>query len=79
MDEDIKKLEKCMKGKVDLYQALHEKDDYVIRLLHWIETIEELKEEVMSTDMDKELESSLHEIALRLIREVGFRVSRILP
>ena len=79
MDEDVKNLEKIMKTKVDLYQALHEKDEYLIRLLHWIETIEELKEEVMSTDMDKELESSLHEIANRLIREVGFRVSRILP
>ena len=38
-----------------------------------------MRDEVISTDMDEELAQSLQETASGLIREVGVRVSMIIP
>ncbi len=71
--------EEILTNKTVLYVSLHKQDPHVIRLLHWIKTLEDMRDEVISTEMDEELAQSLQEIASRLIREVGVRVSMIIP
>ncbi len=79
MYEDMQKLEQVMSEKFDLYKALQKKDGYVVQLLHWIDALEEIKDEVDAAGMDTELVSSLNNLTNKLIKEVGYRVSRILP
>ena len=71
--------EEIITNKTVLYVSLHKEDPHVIRLLHWIKTLEDMRDEVISTDMDEELAQSLQETASGLIREVGVRVSMIIP
>jgi len=71
--------QEILTNKTVLYVSLHKQDPHVIRLLHWIKTLEDMRDEVISTEMDEELAQSLQEIASRLIKEVGVRVSMIIP
>jgi hypothetical protein len=78
-DTAIIEKEEILKNKTILYVSLHKEDPHAIRLLHWIKTLEDMRDEVLSTEMDEELAQNLQEIASRLIREVGTRVSMIIP
>lgn len=62
-----------------VYHYLGCKDRHLIRLLHWIKIIEDLNDEVRSSEMDTELEKEIEKIVMRLINEVGVRMTMIFP
>lgn len=68
-----------IKKKVNSYLFLGEQDKHVINLIHWIDYLQDFQNEVRSTEMDKELEEEIHNIQLRLIKELGMRITHIFP
>ena len=63
----------------NVYHFLGTKDRHLVRLFHWIRTIENLSCEVRQSEMDDELFDELQKINNRLIHEVGIRMVAIMP
>lgn len=79
--EEIQELEEKfapIRERMALYHLVGKKDRHIIRLFHWLITIDELFEEVRASDMDNEFESQLIEISKRLTHELGERFYMVL-
>lgn len=77
--EEMKALEDDIESKASTYHYLGLRDKHIVTLFHWIDTLEELIEEVRSTDMDMEFEEELSRLSNRLKSELGHRMSKLFP
>ncbi len=78
-DKEMEFIEKKMKNKTGLYQMLYDEDPHCIRLVHWIASMQDIITEALESDMDRELADELCKVSGRLMRELGFRISMMLP
>lgn len=62
----------------DILNSLSKHDDHIFNLIRWIKQLEDLSNDIASTDRDRELESALDAITRRLVNEVGVRVTEII-
>jgi hypothetical protein len=60
-------------------QYIYKKDEYLVKLLFWVSSFEEIKNELRETNRDIELEKDLEEIIQRLTQEIGVRIVMIVP
>ena len=67
------------KNKVSAYLYIGSKDRHIIDLLHWIEILEGLKDEIRECDRMLELENQIGSIITKLIHEVGVRMTLLFP
>jgi hypothetical protein len=61
------------------YTFLGTKDRHLVTLFHWIKIVDDLLEEVRSSEQDEDLYNDLKIIYNRLVREVGLRTIAIFP
>jgi Asp-tRNA(Asn)/Glu-tRNA(Gln) amidotransferase B subunit len=78
-EEAIKKHQMRLQNKTIAYSYIREMDEHLINLFHWISTLEDLCEEVRSTDRDHEAEKSIEELINKFRREVADRICGIFP
>lgn len=57
----------------DVLIYLDEKDPHLTRMIGWIDSLEELLEEIRASGQDQELEDQLSKIVNRLTLELGTR------
>ena len=68
-----------LKAKAQAYFYLRKKDRHIVNLFHWIETLQDLADEIRCSEQDYELENEIREIIKRLTNEVGVRAVHLFP
>lgn len=71
-DEHFKKMKNILDTST-VYHFVGRNDRHLIRIFHWLKTLEDLADEVRESQMDDELESSLRTMITTLTNEVGQR------
>jgi len=74
-DKDVK----FRKYQVMLADDLLELDGHIINIIGWLYDIEALKNKIRESGQDEELFHDLDKICIRLHKEIGIRVSTLIP
>lgn len=75
MNEEVENVEQ----KANAYYYLGSKDRHLVRLFHWIKSLQEFSDEVRESDQDGELEKTINDLISRLTHEVGVRTLMLFP
>ena len=65
--------------KAQAYYYLGKKDRHLVNLFHWIETLQNLNDEIRDSQNDEELSNEITGLIKRLVNEVGVRVVMLFP
>ena len=59
------------------YKYLGEKDNHILRLLHWMKVLQKLITEIAYSEQDQEMLEKFQEIHKGMTMELGIRISMI--
>lgn len=79
VETDISNQVSYIELKANVYQNIGKIDHAIVTLLHSVDALQKVKDELAKTSLDTETEEEIQDIIRRWISEIGMRMTMIIP